>query len=290
MSVVLEDHPQAGHGLGPGPQRHGRRREGHVQPLPGRDPVGLGRQAAADQNVARADQLGRGGPGQAEHPGQRGVQALAVQAVRHGHPALARAGPLDGHRPWPGPGSPAWPAASSASASSRSRSRWPSRRDAASGQQDGQDAAADDGRVGQVEDGPVRQLDPVDHVAAEQAGAAEDPVDQVAAGPAEQQAQRQRPGQAADASRGAQDQHDHADRDGREHDGQRGADAERGAGVARYQQLQEAARQPHRRLARQPGHHQQLGDDVQGQHGHGHADQDPDPRAPGSGGRLRGAG
>src|SRR6185437_16686278 len=49
--------------------------------------------------------------------------------------------------------------------------------DAAGGEQHGQDAAADDGRVGQVEHGPVREFDPVHDVAAEQAGVAEDPVD-----------------------------------------------------------------------------------------------------------------
>ena len=47
---------------------------------------------AADEHRAVADQLGRPGPGQAEHPGERGVQALAVQAVRNGNPALARRG------------------------------------------------------------------------------------------------------------------------------------------------------------------------------------------------------
>src|SRR5271166_4738111 len=60
--------------------------------------------------------------------------------------------------------------------------------DAEQSEQDDQDAGADDGGVGQVEDRPVRQLDPVDDAALEGAGGAEDPVQQVAGGPAEQQA------------------------------------------------------------------------------------------------------
>ena len=68
---------------------------------------------------------------------------------------------------------------------------------AAHGEQDRQHAAADDGGIGEVEHGPVRQFDPVHHVAAHRPGGAEQPVREVAGGAAEQQAERDRPGQAA---------------------------------------------------------------------------------------------
>ena len=49
---------------------------------------------------------------------------------------------------------------------------------------------ADDGGIGQVQDRSVRQLDPVDDVPLEEFRRAEDPVEQAAGGPAEQQAER----------------------------------------------------------------------------------------------------
>src|SRR5579863_6693041 len=61
-----------------------------------------------------------------------------------------------------------------------------------------QHGGADDRRVGQVE-GPreVRQVDPVHHPAPERAGGAEQPVAEVAGRPAEQQPERDRPGNTA---------------------------------------------------------------------------------------------
>ena len=67
-------------------------------------------------------------------------------------------------------------------------------------EQDGDHAADDDAGVGQVEDRPVVQVDPVDDVAAQRAGRPEQPVTEVAERAAEQQAER--PGPAGRARAG----------------------------------------------------------------------------------------
>src|ERR1700729_1756899 len=155
-------------------------------------------------------------------------------------------------------------------------------------EQDDQDAGADDGGVGQVEDRPVGQLDPVDDAALERAGGAEDPVEQVAGGPAEQQAQRDGPAHAAQVARGTQDVDDHADRDGGEHDGHRGADAERGASVADERDREQPAEQADRGGAGHPGDHDGLGDDVGGDDEPGHPEQEADSARARARGRGRG--
>ena len=53
-----------------------------VEHRAGLDPVGLGRRLPVDADVALADQLGGPGAGEPEHPGDRGVDALAGQPVR----------------------------------------------------------------------------------------------------------------------------------------------------------------------------------------------------------------
>ena len=147
----------------------------------------------------------------------------------------------------------------------------------ARGQQHGQDPAADDRRIGDVEHWPVRQLDPVDHVTAQWPGRPQQPVDQVAGGAAEQQAERDGPRRAANPARCAQDEDDHAERDGREHDRHGGADTERGARIAVHPQRQQPAEQPDRRPGGQRGDDDHLRDDVRGQYRDGDGKQHPHP-------------
>ena len=84
------------------------------------------------------------------------------------------------------------------------------------GQQHDQDAAADDRRVGEVEDREVLGRDEVHDRALEDAGRTEDPVGEVAERTAEQQAERDRPGQAVELAGEPGDHHDHRRRDHRE--------------------------------------------------------------------------
>ena len=79
---------------------------------------------------------------------------------------------------------------------------------AAEGEQHDQDAAADDRGVGEVEDREVLGCDEVHHGAPEDAGRAEDPVGEVAERAAEQQAERDRPGHAAQLAGEPDDHHD----------------------------------------------------------------------------------
>ena len=65
--------------------------------------------------------------------------------------------------------------------------------DPAHRQQDGDQAADDDAGIGQVEDGPVVQVDPVDDVAAQRARGPKEPVAEVAERAAEQQPERPGP-------------------------------------------------------------------------------------------------
>src|SRR6476469_5123829 len=90
----------------------------------------------------------------------------------------------------------------------------------------------DDGRVGDVEDRPVRKLDEVHHVAPARAGRADHPVREVADGAAEEQTQGPRPAAAAESTARHDDHHD--DRGGDEGEDPRGAggDREGGTGVA----------------------------------------------------------
>src|SRR5690349_21734972 len=84
------------------------------------------------------------------------------------------------------------------------------------GQQHDQDAAAHDRRVREVEDREVLGRDEVDHRPLEHAGRAEQPVGEVAEGTAQQQTERDRPGQAVELAGQPGDDHDDGGRDHRE--------------------------------------------------------------------------
>ena len=210
---VLVHHVQAGHGAW---HRRGGHRGGQrdVQPLPRGHPVRLGRGPATDQDLPVGDQFRGARPGQPEHTGQRGVDPFTVQPVRHRHPALARPGHGGAVPGWAGRGRPVRPGraavlgraprarrhladrgsgpvtASFTSLAGRGGTARPGglvpaavQGDSPGGQQHGQHATAHDGRVGHVEHRPVRQLDPVHHVAAQEAGRPEEPVPEVPVAP-----------------------------------------------------------------------------------------------------------
>src|SRR5664279_2663817 len=85
----------------------------------------------------------------------------------------------------------------------------------------GQDGAAHDRRVGEVEDRPVgpvgaEEADPVDDVSSSEPGRAEDAVDEVAERATEHQAERDRPAGRAHPAGSAQDHGHHRERDDRE--------------------------------------------------------------------------
>ena len=216
-----------------------RRRQRHRQLRAGHDPVGLDRRPAVDEHVAGRDQLGRAGPGEAEHPGEGRVEPLAVQALGDVDEPLARAHGSVGPRRLP------------RLVVRGGRGRVPVLADtagavqvvAAQGEDDRQDAAADDRRVGQVEDRvvPGDHADPVDDVAAEQPRCPEDPVAQVPHRAAEQQAERDRPAEGVQPARGPRDVDDDAEGDHGEDDRLAGADAERRARVAGQPQRQHVA-------------------------------------------------
>ncbi len=97
-----------------------------------------------------------------------------------------------------------------------------------------------DADVGDVEHRPVRQREEVDDVPAEGAGSTEDPVDQVAGHPGEQQAEGRAPSRGG--ARAGRSGHDHDCSDQRhhgDHRGQRGAGAERRSRVAQQPELEE---------------------------------------------------
>src|SRR5450756_1476013 len=94
-----------------------------------------------------------------------------------------------------------------------------------------QDRCTDDGRVGDVENGIVRQLQEVHHVSTTGPRSPEHAVGQVAQRSAEQQPQRQRPASAAQASSGDHDEQDYSTGDHRQDPGRSGGDREGSAGV-----------------------------------------------------------
>ena len=300
--------------------------EGDLQRIAGQHAVRLGRGPPIEQHQAVADQLRGAGPGQAEHPGQGGVEPLAVQAVWHCE--LRSPGTVIARRPRAG--APAriirfrivrfriirfriflfWGAWGVGAGWGPGRARAGGQggragfmgfmgfhglhgfmgpegpgavqADAAQGEQDDQDAGADDAGVGDVEHRPVAgHLDPVNHVAAERAGRAEDPVDQVAGGPAEQQPEGDGPAGAAQVARGAQDVGDHARRDQGEDDRDGGAAQVEGrAAVADLREHEHVADHVHIGLLGDVGDHQHLGDQIGRDHDDGHAEQQADPAQP----------
>jgi hypothetical protein len=88
---VLIDDGQSRHRLR---YRHGcgRRRQGDVEPLPGRHAIRLGGGPPGHEHLPAGDQVGRSRAGKPEHPRERGVEALAIQPLRDGHPALVPRG------------------------------------------------------------------------------------------------------------------------------------------------------------------------------------------------------
>ena len=175
-------------------------------------------------------------PGQAEHPRDRGVDPFAVKpsgtsttfcsATRDGAPIMAIV--------IAGAPATAMPLAGDADVLD-------------DGQDHDHDRGRGDAHVGHVEDRPVRQLEEVDHVAAERTGRPEQPVDQVAADPGTQQTQGDRPAGMAEL-RHQSDDHEsqHADRRDREDVGEVLTLAEGGARVPDQPQRQQAAEQPDR--------------------------------------------
>src|SRR5688572_21778626 len=138
----------------------------------------------------------------------------------------------------------------------------PVRVEALEGQQDDQDSTADDRRVGQVEDREVLRRDEVHHRALEDPRRTEDPVGEVAERAPEQQAQRDRPGQAGELAGEPGDHHDHRRRDHREDHGEGLAEAEGGARVADRLESQPVADDLDRLVVLQLRDHDQLADQV----------------------------
>ena len=132
---------------------------------------------AVQRDDAPGDQLGGAGPREAEHPGHRGVDALAGQSVGDAD----RRGVLS-HDP---------PVCSCCSAALRGPHAGDA--DTADRLEDDHAGGDVDADVGDVEDRPVGQLEEVDDVAAQEAGLAEDAVGEVAEDAAEQAAEAERP-------------------------------------------------------------------------------------------------
>src|SRR5581483_5295075 len=114
------------------------------------------------------------------------------------------------------------------------------------GEHRGQHGPADDAGVGDVEDRPdvtvvAGQADPVDDMAAADAGGPEDPVGQVADRAAKDAPEGDTPADRPHPPGGAQDEGDDGQRDQRQHDRRAGAQGEGGAGVAGLDQVDTAA-------------------------------------------------
>ena len=164
---VLVDHVQAGHRLrGPAPARAaaGSVTSSHS---PAVHPVRLGRGArrrpAPAPSAIRSAARARDRPNmRASAASSRSPSSPSGTGTRRGSARLpSSAGPPGRRRP--GRARP-WLAAAAAGRAALAGRLAPSDAQAQAGQQDGQDPAADDARVGHVEHRPVRQLDPVHHV------------------------------------------------------------------------------------------------------------------------------
>lgn len=82
--VVVMDDLHALDRLGDDLHRRGRLWHLDLQPGPAVRPLGLTDHRPVDRDLPRGGDLGRLGPGEAEHAGDGGVDALALQAVGHG--------------------------------------------------------------------------------------------------------------------------------------------------------------------------------------------------------------
>ena len=165
--VVVVDDPDALDDLGLHLERVGQRRDRHLEQA-SRAPAGRSWPTAAPSrcDVALADQVGRAGAREPEHPGHRGVDPLPRQPLGHG------AGP--GGRP-----RSRGPRRARAALGSRPVTR-AVEPDAAERLQQDQAGGDVDADVGDVEDRPVRQHEQVDDVPAQRTRVAQQPVGEVA--------------------------------------------------------------------------------------------------------------
>ena len=194
--VVVVDDPDALDDLGLHLERVTLGRDRHVEHRTAVDPVALADGRPVDVHQALGDQVGGLGAGEAEHPRHRGVDALAGQTVGDEDRALLGVG---GH--------------AASCPESRSELAGAVEGEPAERLQDDQAGSDVDADVGDVEDRPVGQHQEVDDVAVERLRLAHDAVGEVAGNAAQQQAEGQRPADAADPA--AQPEHDH-DRDHRQ--------------------------------------------------------------------------
>ena len=158
--VVVDDLDALDH-LGHDRDRVDGRGDVDVEHRAGVDPVGLGRRLPVDADVALGDQVGGAGAGEPEHPGHRGVDALAGQAVRHGdgrgRGRCGRPGSTGSRAVSSGPGAAVSRAGATGAVEPNPADAWTMISTAATLMQ----------HVGDVEDRPVRQREEVDDVAAQ---------------------------------------------------------------------------------------------------------------------------
>src|SRR4051794_20019688 len=158
--------------------------------------------------------------------------------------------------------------------------------DAEGGEAGGQDGAAHDRRVGQVEDRPVlavgaEEADPVDDVSPKDARVAEDAIGEVAQRAAEDEPERDGPAGRAHAAGGPDDEDDHRDGHRGEDGGEARPEGEGGSRVARLIQVDRAAQDADGPVPlRQVGDDEDLRHDVQGEDDGGDEGEEHDPLGP----------
>jgi hypothetical protein len=137
-------------------------------------------------------------------------------------------------------------------------------------EEDDADSAENHGHVGDIEDGPIGQLQEIHHVPAGEAGRPEQSVDQVPADPGCHETEADRP------SAMAQPGHHRDHQEGQDRHGQQGEDPGRALpdreGRPRISdeiEPQHIAEDGHRLTRTQPGHRCDLGEDVQGENDDG---------------------
>jgi hypothetical protein len=125
------------------------------------------------------------------------------------------------------------------------------------------DRGCRDAHVSDIEDRPIRQLEEVDHVAAEHSWWAKQPICQVSCDAGAQQSNSHGPGRMAD-SRNQLDDHEgkhHDPRDGK-HVSKTLTLAERSAGVSNEPQREQSTQQPDRSKRFELGNSDDLGDHI----------------------------
>ena len=132
--------------------------------------------------------------------------------------------------------------------------------------------------TGQTRPSGSNTRDEVDHAAAQEAGVAEHPVDQVAHRAAEHQAERDRPAGRVQPARGADDDHDHHHGDQVNRIVAALGEGERRADVAQVGQVEQPTEHPDVLARRDGGDDDQLGDQVRQQHDGGQCQQEPGAR------------